>query len=114
MCARNMPTSRDRWDTQTKLQFLSYAGQYYHSHKRETISTSQETIKKLTITVILSVLPDGRKVKPFATTKRNILPKETTPSGIALTCNEKGCTTELKIKWLIEVRDIRLCVPLKQ
>jgi len=31
----------------------------------------------MTIIVILSVLADGRKVKPFATTKRNILPKET-------------------------------------
>jgi len=72
-----MPTSTDRWETQTKPQFLSYVGQQYNSHKRETISTSQETIKKLAITVILSVLTDGRKVKPFATTKRNILPKET-------------------------------------
>ena len=41
-----MPTSRDRWETQTKPQFLSYVGQHYNSHKRETISTSQETIKK--------------------------------------------------------------------
>jgi len=41
-----MPTSTDRWETQTKPQFLSYVGQQNNSHKRQTISTSQETIKK--------------------------------------------------------------------
>lgn len=46
ICARNMPTSRDGWETQTKPQFLSYVGQHYNSHKRETISTSLETITK--------------------------------------------------------------------
>lgn len=36
------------------------------------------------------------------------------PSGITFTCNEKWCTTELKIKWLTDVWDIRLCVSLKK
>jgi len=40
--------------------------------------------------------------------------KKQAPSGITFTCNEKGCMTELKIKWLTEVWDIRLCVPLQK
>jgi len=36
------------------------------------------------------------------------------PGGITFTCNEKGHTTELKIKWLIEAWDIRIGVPLQK
>jgi hypothetical protein len=52
----------------------------------------QKTEKKKT--VLLSILTDGRKLKPFATMKRNNIPKEKkkkkNPSGITFKCNEKG------------------------
>jgi hypothetical protein len=46
--------------------------------------------EKLRITVMLSVLADGRKLTPFVILKRKKLPKEKLPIGIIFKCNEKG------------------------
>lgn len=58
------PISFTRWPT---LQF---------TQKGDNQDITRNHLKKLTITVILSVLTDRWKVKPFATTKRNTLPNE--------------------------------------
>jgi hypothetical protein len=58
--------------------------------------------EKLKITVMLSVLADGRKLTPFVILRRKNLPKEKLPAGIIF--NEKGWMTEkLMVEWLKEV-----------
>jgi hypothetical protein len=60
--------------------------------------------EKLRITVMLSVLADGRKPTPFVILKRKNLPKENRPTGIIFKCNEKGwMTEELIVEWLKEI-----------
>jgi hypothetical protein len=60
--------------------------------------------EKLRITVMLSVLADGRKQSPFVILKRKNLPKEKLPTGIIFKCNVKGwMTEELMVEWLKEV-----------
>jgi hypothetical protein len=60
--------------------------------------------EKLRITVMLSVLADGRKLTPFVILKRKNLPKEKLPTGIIFKCNEKGwMIEELMVEWLKEV-----------
>jgi hypothetical protein len=46
--------------------------------------------EKLRITVMLSVLADGRKLTPFVILKTKNLPKEKLPTGIVFKCNKKG------------------------
>jgi hypothetical protein len=60
--------------------------------------------EKLRITVMLSILTDGRKLTPFVILKRKNLPKEKLPTGIIFKYNEKGwMTEEFMIEWLREV-----------
>jgi hypothetical protein len=60
--------------------------------------------EKLIVTVMFSVLADGRKLTPFVILRRKNLPKEKLPTGIIFKCNEKGwMTEELMVKWLKEV-----------
>jgi hypothetical protein len=56
------------------------------------------------ITVMLSVVADGRKLTPFVILKRKNLPKEKLHTGIIFEYNEKGWMTEdLMVEWLKEV-----------
>jgi hypothetical protein len=56
------------------------------------------------ITVMLSVLADGRKLTPFVILKRKNLPNEKLPTGIMFKCNEKGwMMEELMVEWLTKV-----------
>jgi hypothetical protein len=50
--------------------------------------------EQLRITVMLSVLADGRKLTPFVILKRKNLPKEKLSTGIILKYNEKGWMME--------------------
>jgi hypothetical protein len=60
--------------------------------------------EKLRITVMFSVLVDGRKLTLSVILKTKYLPKEKLPTGIIFKCNEKGwITEELMVKWLKEV-----------
>jgi hypothetical protein len=60
--------------------------------------------EKLRITVMLSVLADGRKLTPFVILRRKNLPKEKLPTRIIFKCYEKGrFTEELMVEWLKEV-----------
>jgi hypothetical protein len=71
--------------------------------------------EKLRITVILSVLADGRKLTPFVILRRKNLPKEKLPTGIIFKCNKKGwMMEELMVKWLKEVWHRRLGALLKK
>jgi hypothetical protein len=46
--------------------------------------------EKLRITMMLSVLADGRKLTPFVILRRKNLPKEKLPTGIIFKCNDRG------------------------
>jgi hypothetical protein len=60
--------------------------------------------EKLRITVMLSLLADGRKLTPLVILKRKNLPKEKLPTGIIFKCNEKGwMAEELMVEWLKDV-----------
>jgi hypothetical protein len=60
--------------------------------------------EKLRITMMLSVLADGRKLIPFVILKRKNLPKEEVLTEIIFKCNEKGwMTEEFMVEWLREV-----------
>jgi hypothetical protein len=60
--------------------------------------------EKLRITVMLSVLADGRKLTPFVILNRKNLSKEKLSAGIIFKCNEKGrMAEELMVIWLKEV-----------
>jgi hypothetical protein len=60
--------------------------------------------EKLRITVMLSVLADGKKLTPFVILRRKNLPKEKLPTGIVFKCNEKGwMMEEFMVEWLKEV-----------
>jgi hypothetical protein len=60
--------------------------------------------ENLRITVMLSVLADGRKLTPFVILRRKNLPKEKLPTGNIFNCNEKGWVMEeLMVEWLKEV-----------
>lgn len=57
--------------------------------------------EKARITVMLSVLADGRKLPPYVVLRRKTMPKEKLPPGIVYRCQEKGwMTQELVIDWL--------------
>jgi hypothetical protein len=60
--------------------------------------------EKLRITVMLSVLADGKKLTLFVILRRKNLPKEKLPTGIIFKYNEKGwMMEELMVEWLKEV-----------
>jgi hypothetical protein len=71
--------------------------------------------KKLRITVLLSVMADGRRLALFVTLKRKNLPKEKLPTGVICKCNEKEwIMEELVVKWLRKIWRRRPGVPLKE
>lgn len=57
--------------------------------------------EKNRITVMLSVLADGRKLSPYVILRRKTLPKEKLPKGLIVRCQEKGwMTNELVMDWV--------------
>lgn len=71
--------------------------------------------EKLRVTVMLSVLADGTKLRPFVILRRKNLPKEKLPSGVVVVCQEKGwMTDQLMLEWLEKIWNRRPGAMLRQ
>lgn len=67
----------------------------------KTVSVKTTGNEKMRVTVMLTVLADGRKLPPFIILNRKTMPKEKLPTGLIVRCQEKGwMNSELMQDWL--------------